>query len=219
MRKDDHYLRLEDEMSTMTHDHFNIFGSSDAKNAVLANNWWLLALRGLAGIIFGLIALIVPGITLFALVMLFAAYMLVDGVFAIVSAMRAARRNERWGLIALDGLARIGTGVVAFVWPGITAVAFVLLIGAWTIVSGCLMLGAAYNLAKDYGRWWLGLAGALSIVYGVMLVLVPPAGAISLTMLLGAYSLVFGAIIIALAIKLRSRHLDHGSGKTANAAT
>lgn len=179
----------------------------------------VLALRGLAGIVFGIIALIVPGITLFALVMLFSAYMLVDGIFGIVSAVRAARRNERWGLLALDGLARIGTGILAFLLPGFTVVAFVLLIGAWTIVSGCLMLGAAYNLAKDYGRWWLGLAGVLSIIYGVLMVLVPPAGALALTMLLGAYSLVFGAIIIALAIKLRSRHLDHGSGTPAAAAT
>ncbi len=160
-----------------------------------------------------------PGITLFALVILFSAYMLVDGVFGIVSAVRAARRHERWGLLALDGLARIGTGASAFFWPGFTVVAFVLLIGAWTIVSGCLMLGAAYNFAKDQGRWWLGLAGVLSIIYGGLMILVPPAGALALTMVLGAYSLVFGAIIIVLAIKLRSRHLDHGSGTPAAAAT
>lgn len=207
-------------MSTTTHghDHFSIFGSSEAKNAVLANNWWVLALRGLAGIVFGIIALLMPGITLFALVMLFSAYMLVDGAFGIVSAVRAARRKERWGLLALDGLARIGTGVVAFLLPGITIIAFVLLIGAWSIVSGCLMMGAAYNLAKDHGRWWLGLIGALSIVYGTLMVLAPPAGALSLALLLGAYSLVFGALIVGWAIKLRSRHLEHGSSKPAAAA-
>jgi len=206
-------------MSTATQDPYTGIGNSSPKNAVLANNWWALALRGLAGVIFGFVALIVPNITLLALILLFSAYMLVDGVFAIVSAVRAARQRDRWGLLVLDGLARIGTGAIAFFWPNLTAVAFVLLTGAWAIVSGCLMLGAAYNLAGDHGRWWLGLAGALSLIYGALMVLVPPAGALALTMILGAYALVFGALIIVLAFRLRSRRLKSGIGKASAAAT
>ena len=206
-------------MSTATQDIYTPVGNSNPKNATLANNWWVLALRGLAGVIFGLIALIVPGITLLALVLMFSAYMLVDGVFAIVSAVRVARRKERWGMLALDGLARIGTGAIAFFWPGLTIVAFVLLTGAWAIVSGCLMLGAAYNLAKDHGRWWLGLAGGLSIIYGLLMVIVPAAGALTLTLMLGAYALVFGLLIIMFAFRLRSRRLKSGIGKASTAAT
>lgn len=206
-------------MSTATQDNYTTVENSTAKNAVLANNWWVLALRGLAGVIFGLVALIVPGITLLALILLFSAYMFVDGVFAIVSAVRAARRKERWALLALDGLARIGTGAIAFFWPGLTVLAFVVLTGAWAIVSGCLMLGAAYNLAKDHGRWWLGLAGALSLMYGALMVIAPPAGALALTMMLGVYALLFGVLIIMLAFRLRSRRLKNGFGKATAAAT
>jgi uncharacterized membrane protein HdeD (DUF308 family) len=209
----------EDVMSTATQDNYATVENSKAKNAVLANNWWVLALRGLAGVIFGLVALIVPGITLLALILLFSAYMVVDGGFAIVSSIRAARRKERWGLLALDGLARIGVGAVAFFWPSLTVLAFVLLTGAWAIVSGCLMLAAAYNLAKDHGRWWLGLAGALSLGYGVLMVLVPPAGALALTMILGAYALVFGLLFIVLAFRLRSRRIRRGLGKASTATT
>ena len=94
-------------------------------------NWWAVALRGVFGILFGLIALFAPGPTILSLVLLFSAYMLVDGVFGIVAAVRAARRHERWGLLLLEGLANIATGAIAFLWPGITVIAFVLLMAAW----------------------------------------------------------------------------------------
>jgi uncharacterized membrane protein HdeD (DUF308 family) len=187
-------------------------GSDAARNeamcALLAQNWWAIALRGVFAILFGLIALFVPGATILSLVLFFSAYMLVDGVFGIVSAVRAARKGERWGLLVLEGIADIAVGIIALLWPGLTAVAFVLLLAAWSIVSGGLMLGAAFRLSQAHGRWWLALGGLVSIIFGVLLVIAPVIGAVVLTWWLGAYALVFGALLLAAAFKLRGRKDD-----------
>jgi uncharacterized membrane protein HdeD (DUF308 family) len=181
---------------------------SNAMSAALARNWWAVALRGVLGIVVGLIALVMPAATMLAFVLVFAAYMFVDGAFAVVAAVRAARERERWGLLALEGVADIGAGVIALLWPGITVVAFVLLVAAWAIVSGGLMLVAAFKLNIDHGRWWLVLGGAVSVAYGVLLVVTPLIGALVLTWWFGAYALVFGIALLVLAFRLRARH-DH----------
>jgi uncharacterized membrane protein HdeD (DUF308 family) len=193
-------------------------GDADAMSAALARNWWAIALRGLAGVVFGLIALFLPGITMLALVLLFSAYMLVDGVFAIISAIRAARRRERWGLLLVEGVLSILTGAVAFLWPGITLIAFVLLVAAWAIVTGCLMFIAGFRLNLNHGRWWLVLGGIVSVIFGALLVIAPPLGALVLTWWLGGYALVFGALLIVLGFRLRSRHTDQGRPTIAQSA-
>ena len=129
----------------------------DALSQVLAERWWAVGLRGILAIIFGLLCLLTPGIAIGALVLLFAAYMLVDGVFAIISGIRAARSGERWGLLILEGLVDLAAGVIAIVWPAITLVALVWIVAIWAIVSGALMLAAAFALNRDYGRWLLAL--------------------------------------------------------------
>jgi uncharacterized membrane protein HdeD (DUF308 family) len=190
---------------------------SDALSALLARNWWAVALRGALGILFGLIALVLPGATILSLVLLFAAYMLVDGAFAILSAVRAARSGEQWGLLALEGVVDIITGAIAFLWPAITVGAFVLLIAAWAIVSGALMFAAGFRLNLDHGRWWLVFGGAISLAFGVLLVVAPLVGAVVLTWWLGAYALVFGAALLVLAFKLRAaRSMDQGFVPTAH---
>lgn len=181
---------------------------SGAMSALLAQNWWTVALRGVAAIIFGLIALVLPGVTIASLVILFAAYMLVDGVFAIIGAVRAAARHERWGLLVLEGIADIAAGAVAILWPGITVLTFVFLSAAWAIVSGGLMLGAAFRLAKDHGRWWLALGGIVSIIWGILLIVAPIAGAVVMTWWLGAYAFVFGIMLLVLGFRLRGRKDD-----------
>jgi uncharacterized membrane protein HdeD (DUF308 family) len=183
-------------------------GRNEAMCALLAQNWWAMALRGVFAVLFGLIALVVPGATILSLVLFFSAYMLVDGLFGIVSAVRAARQGERWGLLILEGIANIAVGIIAFIWPGLTAVAFVLLLAAWSLVSGGLMLGAAFRLSQAHGRWWLALGGIVSIVFGVLLVMAPVVGAVVLTWWLGAYALVFGVALLVLAFKLRGRRRD-----------
>jgi uncharacterized membrane protein HdeD (DUF308 family) len=182
---------------------------SDSASDELAKNWWLFTLRGVLGIIFGIVALIFPGPTMLSLVILFSAYMLVDGVFVIISAVRAIRRKEdRWGLLIFEGLLNIAVGIVAFLWPAITVLAFVLLVAAWAIVAGVVMTAAGFRLNISHGRWWLVLGGLLSMAYGALLVITPLIGAIVLTWWMGAYAFAFGVALIILSIRLRSR--QHG---------
>jgi uncharacterized membrane protein HdeD (DUF308 family) len=184
----------------------------NAAGDLLAQNWWLFTLRGVLGIIFGLIALIFPGATILSLVIFFSAYMLVDGVFGIISAVRAIRRKEdRWGLLIFEGLLNIAVGIAAFLWPGLTVVAFVWLIAAWAIVSGGLMTAAGFRLNMEHGRWWMVLGGLLSLAYGVLLIITPLMGAIVLTWWLGAYALVFGVALVIFSFKLRSRQQERAS--------
>ena len=177
----------------------------DAMSALLAQNWWAIALRGVFAIIFGIIALLMPGAAMLALVLLFAAYLLVDGTFAIIAAVRAARRQERWGWLIFEGLVDLVTGGIAAVWPLITIVAFALLMGAWAIVTGALLLGASYRLNIPHGRWLMALAGAISVIWGVLLIIWPLIGALVLTWWMAAYALIFGVAMLVLAFRLRSR--------------
>jgi uncharacterized membrane protein HdeD (DUF308 family) len=180
--------------------------TSDRRSATLVQNWWLFTLRGIAGIVFGCIALIFPGPTMLSLVIFFSAYMLVDGIAGIISAVRAIRRKEdRWGMLIFEGLLDIAVGVLAFLWPGITVVAFVWLIAAWAVVTGGLMTAAGFRLNLDHGRWWLVLGGLLSLVYGALLIITPLIGAIVLTWWIGAYALAFGIALVIFSFKLRSR--------------
>jgi uncharacterized membrane protein HdeD (DUF308 family) len=190
---------------------------TDAMCAQLAQNWWAVALRGVFAILFGLVALSLTGPTLLSLVLFFSAYMLVDGIVGIVAAVRAARRGERWGLLVLEGVVDIAVGAIALAMPGITVIAFVLLLAAWSLVSGGLMLGAAFRLNHRHGRWWMALAGISSIVLGILLAIAPLMGAVVLTWWVGAYALVFGVALLVLAFQLRARR-DEGPRLAAHAA-
>jgi uncharacterized membrane protein HdeD (DUF308 family) len=185
---------------------------NEAMCALLAQNWWALGLRGVFAILFGLVALFLTGPTILSLVLFFSAYMLVDGVFGIVAAVRAARQGERWVLLVLEGVLNIAVGILALVMPGLTVIAFVLLLAAWSLVSGGLMIGAAFRLRKDHGRWWLAVAGIVSVIFGVLLAIAPLIGAIVLTWWLGAYALAFGVALLVLAFRLRAR--KEGSAAT-----
>ena len=173
---------------------------------LLSRNWWALALRGLAAILFGILAFAWPGITLFVLVVFFGAYMLVDGIFAIVAAVRAAGEQARWWLLLLEGVLGVGVGLVAFFWPGLTALALLYLIAAWAIVTGIMEIAAAIRLRREMvGEWALILGGALSVLFGVLLVVIPArAGLLSLTWLIGAYAVVFGVLQVILAFRVRN---------------
>ncbi len=177
----------------------------DALSEVLADNWWAVGLRGILGIVFGLICLLTPGVALGAFVILFAAYMLVDGVFAMIAAWKAARNGERWGLFFLEGIVDIAAGVLAALWPAITMVALIWLVAIWATVSGALMLYASFTLNRDHGRWWLALGGISSLIFGILLVIEPLIGAVVLTMWIGAYAIVFGIFLLVLAFQLHSR--------------
>lgn len=182
------------------------FEKRRALSACLARNWWAMALRGAAAVIFGLIALFMPGVTMISLVLVFAAYMFVDGVAMIVLAVRAAKHHHRaWQMIAASGVASLVAGILAAGWPGITMLVFVMLIAAAQLISGAIMLRSAYLLEHDHGRWWLAIGGVLAILFGVMLIAAPLIGALVLTWWLGAYALAIGIVMLVLSFKLRAK--------------
>lgn len=171
---------------------------------VLIQNWWALALRGVLGILFGLAAFLFPGITLGALILLFAVYAMVDGVFAIVAGIRAAEHHERWGAFLLEGIAGIAAGVLTLVWPALTAVVLLYLIAIWSVIKGALKIAAAIRLRRTIrGEWLLGLNGAFSVLFGILLVAMPAIGLLTLVWLVGAYAVIFGALLLGLAFRLR----------------
>jgi uncharacterized membrane protein HdeD (DUF308 family) len=177
--------------------------------AVLLRNWWVVLLRGIFAIVFGLLAVLQPGITLAALVLLFAIYAIVDGIFAIIAGVRAVERHERWGALIVEGVLGLVAGAVMLVWPGPTLVFIVVFLGAWAIVTGVALLAAAIRLRRMHGEWLLVLNGIVSLLLGVVLFMAPIAGILVLAWWVGFYALVFGFLLVMLAIRLRRLHLDN----------
>jgi uncharacterized membrane protein HdeD (DUF308 family) len=184
---------------------------SGPMSTLLARNWWAIALRGLAAVVFGLIALFVPGAIMLTLAVLFAAYLLVDGVLGIIAAVRAASHHERWGLLLFEGVVNIVVGVIAARFPAAAVLGFVLLVAAWALITGVLMLVAAFRLHVSHGRWWLAFAGIVSVIWGVLLVIAPLMGAVVLTWWLGAYAVIFGVMLLVVGFRLRGQHGSHGA--------
>lgn len=173
--------------------------------SVLARNWWAFVIRGVLAVLFGLVALFMPGVTMLSLVLVFAAFTIAQGIFAVVGAVRAAEQGEQWGLLVLEGVVDVLTGVAAAAWPGLTVVVFVALISAWAVISGGLMLAAAIKVDGAHGRGWLIVAALASIIYGALLVTAPMIGALVLTWWIGAYAIVFGIAMLAFALRLRAK--------------
>jgi uncharacterized membrane protein HdeD (DUF308 family) len=175
---------------------------------VFANHWWVLLLRGIAAVLFGFLAFVWPGLTLVALVFLFGAYALVDGITALFVGGRA----RAWWMV-FAGVLGIIAGVLTFIFPGITAVWLLILIASWAIVRGLFEIVAAIKLRKELmNEWMLILGGVSSIIFGVLLILNPVAGALAMVWLIGAYALVFGIMMIVLAVRLHGlRKLETGT--------
>jgi uncharacterized membrane protein HdeD (DUF308 family) len=172
--------------------------------AKVAQYWWVLAIRGVAAILFGVLAFLWPGITLTVLVLLFGAYALVDGIFAVIAGFTARRESERWWWMVLQGVAGIILGVLTVLWPGITALVLLTFIAVWSIITGVLEIAAAIRLRREIeGEWLLILAGAASVVFGILLLIRPGAGALAVIWLIGAYAVVYGILLLVLAFRLR----------------
>lgn len=172
---------------------------------VLLRNWWTLAIRGMVAILFGLAAFFWPSLTVMILVALFGAYALVDGLVALVAAVRAMQQQNRWWPLLLQGLAGIAAGIVTFFYPGITAVALLFIIAAWAIITGIFSVIAAIELRRHIsGEWLLGLSGIASILFGILLIAQPLTGALALVWLIGIYAVIFGVLELGLAFRLRS---------------
>jgi uncharacterized membrane protein HdeD (DUF308 family) len=172
--------------------------------STLARGWWLLLLRGIAAIAFGVLTWTQPEISLAALILLFAAYSMADGIFTLWVAFTGHRGHESWWLLVLEGLLGIGVGIMTFLAPGVTALAILFYIAIWSIATGVLRIVAAIRLRKEIeGEWLLVLSGIASVVFGVLLMVQPGAGAIAVLWLIAAYAIVFGVILVMLAFRLR----------------
>jgi uncharacterized membrane protein HdeD (DUF308 family) len=170
----------------------------------LAKSWWLLLLRGIAGIVFGILAFAWPGLTLVTLVLFYGAYAFVDGVLALVAAFSGgAKPVPTWWLIVV-GLAGIAAGILTFMWPGVTAIVLIFFIGGWAIAHGVFEIVGAIRLRKEIdNEWWLILAGALSVIFGLLVIAAPGVGALTFIWVIGAYSILFGIMLVGLSLRLR----------------
>jgi uncharacterized membrane protein HdeD (DUF308 family) len=186
----------------------------------LSRNWGLIAVRGVVALIFGIVALLWPGITLLALVLLFAAYAFVDGIFAIASGLRrrADNRGRDW-LQVVGGIFGVLIGVVTVAYPGITTIVLLYFIGAWAIVTGAFEVAAAYRLRHELRNdWLLAIDGIVSIVFGALILFQPAVGALAVVWLIGLYAIISGILLLVLAFRLRSRARAEAA-PTAPAAT
>lgn len=169
----------------------------------MARYWWAFALRGLAAIVFGVLAFIWPGITATVLVIMFGAYALWDGVFDLIAAFRT-EGDRRWAVL-LEGIVGILAGLAAFFWPGVATFALLYVIAGWAVVTGILEIITAIRLREEIeGEWFLMLAGALSVLFGIALALWPAAGVVALTWMIAGYAILFGILLIILAFRLRN---------------
>ncbi len=183
--------------------------------AQFARNWWWLALRGVAAMLFGILAFIWPGITFLALVLLFGAYALVDGVFAIIAAFTNRAGHDRWWVLLLEGLVSVAAGLITLFFLGLAAFALLIVIAAWAIVTGVLEIAAAIRLRQEIkGEVLLALSGIASVIFAILLFLNPITGSIVVVWIIGAYAIVFGALLFALAWRMR----DFGARKSGKLA-
>ncbi|HEX2621963.1 MAG TPA: HdeD family acid-resistance protein [Phototrophicaceae bacterium] len=170
----------------------------------MSKSWWVFLLRGILSILFGITALIMPGLTLATLIIVFGVYAVIDGVATIFYAFSTRQSDENWWMHLLEGIIGIIAGVLIVTWPGITAITLILVIAFWAIMTGIMQIAAAIRLRKEIdNEFWLGLSGLLSIIFGILAFRFPGDGALALIWLIGIYAIVFGGFFIGLALKLR----------------
>lgn len=171
----------------------------------LSKNWWIFVVRGLFAIIFGLLALIWPSLTLFALVLFFGAYVLADGVFQVYSAISRREDFDRWWLLLLEGLFGIIFGILTFAWPGITSFVLLILIASWAFITGLLEIAAAIQLRKEIeNEWLLAFSGIISIALGFLMIIWPATSALAFAFMVGIYAVMFGVALIVLGFRLKN---------------
>jgi uncharacterized membrane protein HdeD (DUF308 family) len=171
---------------------------------VLAQNWWAIALRGGISMLFGLLALFLPGLTAASLIVLFGIFALADGAFAMMAAIWAAERHERWGPLVLEGAVGLVAGLIAVIEPLAAAFGLLMIIGVWAMVTGIFELMAARRLRRELaGEWLLASTGVLSILLGLFIAIFPGAALVALIWIVGIYALLFGVVLLAFAFRLR----------------
>ena len=170
----------------------------------LSRNWWLVVVRGILAILFGVVALFWPGLTWLVLVLMFGVYAIVDGVFAIWSGVVRSRYSSRWWVFLLEGILGVAAGVIALMRPGWAALALVIVIAVWAILTGVLEIAAAIRLRREItNEWLLAFSGFISVLLGILLFFQPATGGLVVTLMIGAYALIFGVLLVALGFRLR----------------
>jgi uncharacterized membrane protein HdeD (DUF308 family) len=171
----------------------------------LSQNWWLLVLRGVLGILFGLAAFVWPGITLLTLIVMFGVYAIVDGLIAVGTGLSRTKDSPRWWTFLVEGLLSIGAGVVALLWPGLTTLVLIYMIAVWAIFTGILEVVAAIRLRHEItNEWMLALGGLISVGLGILLFLQPAAGSLAIVWTIAAYAIIFGVLLVVLGFRLRN---------------
>jgi uncharacterized membrane protein HdeD (DUF308 family) len=174
----------------------------------LTRNWWIMLLRGIASILFGVAAFVWPGLTVLALTLLYGAFAMADGILSLGAALSGSgsKSMPTWWLVII-GLLGIAAGAVAFLWPGLTAFALVIMIGAWAVTMGVLEIIGAIRLRHEIeDEWLLIAAGILSVLFGLALLLRPAAGALALAWAIGAFAILSGILLVAFAFRLKGHH-------------
>jgi uncharacterized membrane protein HdeD (DUF308 family) len=170
----------------------------------LGRNWGWIVFRGLVALLFGVLAIAWPGITLAALVIVWGAYALADGLLALIAAWRVRDQGRPFWSLLIVGLLGIAAGVVTFLWPAITALSLLMIIAVWAVAMGVFQIAAAIRLRKVIqGEWLLGLSGLASVIFGVVVIARPGAGALAVIWLIGSYAIFFGVLLIALGLRLK----------------
>lgn len=174
---------------------------------VLSANWWLLLLRGVIAVIFGVLTFIWPGLSLLTLVFLFGIYAFLDGIFSLVAAVMGRHKSTPLWWLIVSGLVSLAAGIVTFMFPQVTALVLVIFIGAWALVRGIFEIVGAIRLRKEIDNEWLLIAiGVLSVIFGIAILVSPGAGALALVWVIGAYAIIFGLPMIWLAFRLRKHN-------------
>lgn len=171
----------------------------------LSQNWWLVVLRGVLAILFGILAFVWPAITWLTLIVMFGVYAIVDGIIAIVSSFSRTKESPRWWMFLIEGLLGIGAGVVALVWPDVTSLVLIYMLASWAVITGILEIVAAIRLRNEISNeWMLGLSGLVSIGLGILLFFQPAAGGLAIIWTIAAYALIFGVLLVILGFRLRN---------------
>jgi uncharacterized membrane protein HdeD (DUF308 family) len=172
--------------------------------AQMSRNWWVVGLRGVFAIIYGLMALVWPGLTLEILILFFGGYVMLDGIFAIFAAFSNRAGHSKWWILLLEGLVGIAAGIITISRPGLTTLVLLLVISFWAIVTGVLEIVSAIRLRKEIqGEWMLVVSGIASLILGVLILFFPSSGALTIAWLIGVYAILFGLTLINLSLRLQ----------------
>ncbi len=178
----------------------------------VARHWWILLLRGVLAVILGILALAVPGVTALALALLFGAYALIDGIFAVVASIRMTHTDAKWGWLLAEGVLGVLFGIAALAFPGITLLLLVYIVAAWAIVTGITAISTAWRVRKMIaGEWLWMLVGALSIAFGIVVAFEPGAGVFAVVYTFAFYAILTGVTFIGLSFRLRSASTNAAS--------